>query len=272
MASESTLFGHSSIELPKQLGPCPDSCHLGPGKSEHDAHTTRTRQGSTSAAHLGRRTASRQGEQSCAEHRAVERCHSSTNLSRARPFREWRRAERSPRIAYQLPRAALDAYSTSNRAAEARLQVTRHGARRRRRPCASSWRSRYARPPSSDQLRRCCRRSRPSMPHARATRRRPAGLLSDDAPCRRSSRHGLEMVLRGVLVSPEGSAEADPKSARFPAGSVQISTSLSRPKRRRREHLVKPRQSRERRTRDFQLGERSPRNGSAPACLRAKLS
>ena len=181
------------------------------------------------------------------------RCHSSTNLSRARPFREWRRAERSPRIAYQLPRAALDAYSTSNRAAEARLQVTRHGARRRRRPCGSSWRSRYARPPSSDQLRRCCRRSRPSMPHARATRRRPAGLLSDDAPCRRSSRHDLEMVLRGVLVSPEGSAEADPKSARFPAGSVQISTSLSRPKRRRREHLVKPRQSRERRTRDFQL-------------------
>ena len=27
------------------------------------------------------------------------------------------------------------------------------------------------------------------------------------------------MVLRGVLVSPEGSAEADPKSARFPAGA-----------------------------------------------------
>jgi hypothetical protein len=71
------------------------------------------------------------------------------------------------------------------------------------------------------------------------------------------------MVLRGVLVSPEGSAEADPKSARFPAGSVQISTSLSRPKRRRREHLVKPRQSRKRRTRDFHLVGAAPRNGFA---------
>ena len=191
------------------------------------------------------------------------RCHSSTNLSRARPFREWRRAERSPRIAYQLPRAALDAYSTSNRAAEARLQVTRHGARRRRRPCASSWRSRYARPPSSDQLRRCCRRSRPSMPHARATRRRPAGLLSDDAPCQRASRHDLQSVLPLSLVRPAGSAQADPISARSRAGSVRISTRFSRPTGRTRRRAPKPRQSHERRTRDFQFGERSPRNGSA---------
>ena len=226
-------------------------------------HTRHARAGARRLPHLQAVQQPRDRVSRAVPNTVLWRCHSSTNLSRARPFREWRRAERSPRIAYQLPRAALDAYSTSNRAAEARLQVTRHGARRRRRPCASSWRSRYARPPSSDQLRRCCRRSRPSMPHARATRRRPAGLLSDDAPCRRSSRHDLEMVLRGVLVSPDGSAEADPKSARFPAGSVHFSTSLSRPKRRRREHLVKPRQSRERRTRDFQLGERSPRNGSA---------
>ncbi len=169
------------------------------------------------------------------------RCHSSTNLSRARPFREWRRAERSPRIAYQMPRAALDAYSTSNRAAEARLQVTRHGARRRRRPCASSWRSRYARPPSSDQLRRCCRRSRQSMPHARATRRRIAGLLSDDTPCRRSSRHDLEMVLFYARLDGAGSAEADPISARSLAGSVQISTRFLRPKRMRGAHSTKPR-------------------------------
>ena len=170
------------------------------------------------------------------------RCHSSTNLSRARPFREWRRAERSPRIAYQLPRAALDAYSTSNRAAVARLQVTRHGARRRRRPCASSWRSRYARPPSSDQLRRCCRRSRPSMPHARATRRRPAGLLSDDAPCRRSSRLDLQKVLALFLARPVSSAEADPIGARFPVGSVHESTRFSRPTGRTRRRAPKPRQ------------------------------
>ena len=97
--------------------------------------------------------------------------------------------------------------------------------------------------------------------------RRAAGLLACCLMTRRvgvlSSRHDLEMVLRGVLVSPEGSAEADPKSARVRTARVHFSTSLSRPKRRRREHLVKPRQSRERRTRDFQLGERSPRNGSA---------
>jgi len=43
------------------------------------------------------------GEQSCAEHRAEERRRGSAHLSRATPFRDWRRAERSPRIAYQLP-------------------------------------------------------------------------------------------------------------------------------------------------------------------------
>ena len=229
-------------------------------------HTRHARAGARRLPHLQAVQQPRDRVSRAVPNTAEERRRGSAHLSRARPFREWRRAERSPRIAYQLPRAALDAYSTSNRAAEARLQVTRHGARRRRRPCASSWRSRYARPPSSDQLRRCCRRSRQSMPHARATRRRPAGLLSDDAPCRRSSRHDLEMVLRGVLVSPEGSAEADPKSARFPAGSVQISTSLSRPKRRRREHLAKPRPSRERRTRDFQLRLRGGSGLKLPSC------
>ena len=101
------------------------------------------------------------------------------------------------------------------------------------------------------------------MPHARATRRRPAGLLSDDAPCRRSSCHDLGAVFRGVLLSPEGSAEADPIAALSLAGSVQISTRFLRPKRMRGAHSTKPRHSEERRTRDFQLVSVRPRNGFA---------
>ena len=93
--SDSSLFGHAPVEQPQHPVPCPDPSHHGPVASEHNAHTTRTRRGSTSAAPSGRTTAARQGEQSCAEHRAEERRRGSAHLSRATPFRDWRRAERA---------------------------------------------------------------------------------------------------------------------------------------------------------------------------------